>query len=613
MGVGTIESKIGNATRQIREHVAMPVYREGYALILSAGVAAVLGLVYWIVAARSYSPEDVGLNSALIATMLLLSSIAQLNLSGGLIRFIPGAGKSTMRLVGWSYGISIACTVLLVSGFLVFLRLVKPGASLVDSGPKLALWFVVSTAAWTVFNLQDAVLTGLRRAIWVPVDNTLHAVTKLGLLVGFAAILPKFGIFASWTVAVVIAVLAINAVIVRKLIPAHSERSTGSDAMPTAGAMARFVGADYVGAIAWVISITVIPIAITERLGGSANAFYSLAWVMAFPLYTVASNTAASLVVSVVSDDVHRYDYSHRVFRQTARLVIPGAIILVLGAPYFLRLFGEEYAEEATTTLRLFALSAVPAMVTTLYVAVWRAERRLVLLASVRTVQFGIVALISLALIEPVGINGPAVTWLVVQSLAAVVLFAVSPRVLLGDDSRPPRHSRRTFALRNAAARTGLLSLSHRAAGWAGGRGRRDHAEVTLPAVLERLPADGFGSSSRTWEQLELRGASPTSPSSSSVSQARARRPWSCSPLRRLRPERWSEKQPCSTSSRRTPGWTSCGRSFPSYSRAARSTASTISSSPCCTVSRRRVRPGVAQARTASSSFSLGRSTSSTA
>ena len=52
MGVGTIESKIGNATRQIREHVAMPVYREGYALILSAGVAAV-GLVYWIVAARS--------------------------------------------------------------------------------------------------------------------------------------------------------------------------------------------------------------------------------------------------------------------------------------------------------------------------------------------------------------------------------------------------------------------------------------------------------------------------------------------------------------------------------------------------------------------------------
>ena len=146
-------------------------------------------------------------------------------------------------------------------------------------------------------------------------------------------------------------------------------------------------------------------------------------------------------------------------------------------------------------------------MVTTLYVAVWRAERRLVLLASVRTVQFGIVALISLALIEPVGINGPAVTWLVVQSLAAVVLFAVSPRVLLGDDSRPPRHSRRTFALRNAAARTGLLSLSHRAAGWAGGRGRRDHAEVMLPAVLERLPADGFGSSSRTWEQLELRGS----------------------------------------------------------------------------------------------------------
>src|SRR4029079_10368195 len=101
-GGGTIESRIGNATRQLREHVATPVYREGYALVMSAGVAGGLGLVYWVVAARSYSPEDVGVNSAVISTMLLLSSIAQLNLSAGLIRFIPAAGASKRRLLAWA-------------------------------------------------------------------------------------------------------------------------------------------------------------------------------------------------------------------------------------------------------------------------------------------------------------------------------------------------------------------------------------------------------------------------------------------------------------------------------------------------------------------------------
>ena len=102
MAVEAMDSRIGNATRQLREHVTTPVYREGYALVMSAAVAGVLGLVYWVVAARSYSPEDVGVNSAIISTMLLLSSIAQLNLSAGLIRFIPAAGASKRRLVAWS-------------------------------------------------------------------------------------------------------------------------------------------------------------------------------------------------------------------------------------------------------------------------------------------------------------------------------------------------------------------------------------------------------------------------------------------------------------------------------------------------------------------------------
>src|SRR4029079_14149352 len=141
--------------------------------------------------------------------------------------------------------------------------------------------------------------------------------------------------------------------------------------------------------------------------------------------------------------------------------------------------FGEEYAEEGTQTLRLLALSAIPAMVTSLYVAVWRAERRLGLLAAVRVVQFGIVAIVSLALIEPFGIVGPAVTWLVVQRIAAVVLVFFWPRVLLGHGDHPPRRLRFLFGLRTAAAKTGILAAWQ----WAlGGRSSR-----RLRAGLERL------------------------------------------------------------------------------------------------------------------------------
>src|ERR687886_313238 len=78
-------------------HVRTPLYRNGYALMLSDGTTSALGFLYWVLAARCYAAETVGLNAAAISTLLLLSGIAQLNLSTALIRFVPIAGPMTPR------------------------------------------------------------------------------------------------------------------------------------------------------------------------------------------------------------------------------------------------------------------------------------------------------------------------------------------------------------------------------------------------------------------------------------------------------------------------------------------------------------------------------------
>lgn len=77
-------------------HARMPLYRNGYLLILNAATTSALGIVYWIVATRYYAKPIVGLNSALIAGMMLLAGIAQLNLNSAMIRFIPRDRKSVV-------------------------------------------------------------------------------------------------------------------------------------------------------------------------------------------------------------------------------------------------------------------------------------------------------------------------------------------------------------------------------------------------------------------------------------------------------------------------------------------------------------------------------------
>src|SRR5207253_1025427 len=122
--------------------------------------------------ARRYSPRDVGLNSAAISTMMFIAGAAQLNLSSVLVRFVPVAGRGTRTLVLRTYLVSMAIAALVSVALLVGIRRWVPQLVVLSSTPFFLAWFVTSTVAWCVFVLQDSVLTGLRAAIWVPIENT---------------------------------------------------------------------------------------------------------------------------------------------------------------------------------------------------------------------------------------------------------------------------------------------------------------------------------------------------------------------------------------------------------------------------------------------------------
>ena len=481
-----------------------PVYREGYALVLSAGLASLLGFAFWIVAAHTYDTYEVGLNSAAISMMMLISATAQLNLVGFLVRFLPGARRSTRRFVGRSYAISLSASAVVTVVFLVVVDSSNLKLAFLGS-QRSQLLFVAATMVWSIFSLQDAVLIGLRRAIWVPVDNTLFGIIKIGLLAAFAAVLPNSGILASWTLGAVFAVVVINAVLLTRLIPTHAALPAPPPDEVTLRVVGRFVAADYIGGLSWIAAITLIPIVITQRLGATENAYYSLAWVMIMPLYLVSASTANSLVVSLVGEPGRAGLYASRVAIQTARLILPGALGLALAAPLVLSVFGEDYREHSTTALRLLALSVIPNMVSTLYTGVWRAEKRLSLLVWVRCIQNGAVFVLSLALLEPYGIVGPAIAWLLVQIVVAAAMMITSPRVLAGGRSGPRRRLLHgILVVRNAAAASGVLTLSRGLKRWPRSRRRREYAASMVPRILADLPQNGIGPPPCAWMIHEL-------------------------------------------------------------------------------------------------------------
>jgi O-antigen/teichoic acid export membrane protein len=423
---------------------------------------------------------------------MLTSAIAQLNLVTAMLRFLPRAGRSSRRFVVACYGLTLALSALVALVVLVVLARFIPRLAPLVANVWWIGCFVVAVMAWSIFTLQDAVLTGVRRASWVPADNSVFGVAKIVFLVLLGGALPELGIFLSWVLAAAIAVVVISGAVVPRLLRAHVASAGGAVSVLAPRAVARFVAADYVGGLAWIAAITLIPIDVAQRLGGEANAYYSLSWVIVLPLYTISAATASSLVVSILAEP-DRAEVPRRVLLQTAILVVPAALVLAAGAPFFLALFGPAYREHGTTVLRLLALSTIPALLCTLAFSVWRVQSRLGLLVWVRVVAYGAVVLLSWVLMGPYGIEGPPIAWLIVQTLAAAAILALSPEVVTGRPMRPRAALlKATLHGRNAAVATRLpavVSPMRRRS-----RMRRAPGDPAIETILA-----GLGAGSERW------------------------------------------------------------------------------------------------------------------
>lgn len=413
----------GTYVPRLLEHLRAPLYRNGYALILSSGASSALGFIYWIVAAQAYSPETVGLNSAALSALTFLANVAQLNLGNAFNRFLPSSGQQARRFILSTYSITVVVSIIGAVLFLVGINAWAPRLSFLTASPLLIVGFVVSVVAWLIFILQDSVLVGLRQATWVPVKNIVFAVAKVALLIALAASLPDVGIVAAWIIPVMISLFPVNYLIFKRLMPRHIQETQHRAIPITRRQIVQYATGDYVGSLITTATIDLLPIIIVERVTASANAYFFLAWTIAYALYLFSRNMGMSLIAEAALEPEKLYTYSYRVFIQTARLLVPLVAIGVIGAPLILVLFGESYAAQAPDLLRLLCLSAIPNIIVQTYLSIARVQRKVTALIVVQGALCISVMGQTFLLLDDYGITGVGLAWLSSQTIMAIVLL----------------------------------------------------------------------------------------------------------------------------------------------------------------------------------------------
>ncbi|MGW0084870.1 lipopolysaccharide biosynthesis protein [Streptomyces sp. NPDC003393] len=402
------------------------LFRNAYALMLNTGISAVLGLGFWLVAARHYAESAVGQGSAAIAAMKFLAGLTAVTLTGALARFIPVSGRATGRLIARTYAGSSLIVAGAAAVFLLTLDTWGPSYRFLH-GAVNGLGFVLVVMAWNLLTLQDGVLTGLRSAPWVPVGNTVFSAVKLALLVGLAAAIPTTGVFVSWGLAISTSIVPLGWLVFRRLVPRHVTATEEHARPPSAGELGRFLAGDYTGSLFSLTVVYLVPVIIASQVSSEDNAYFYITTTIGGTVNLLAINMGASLTVEGSHDPARLAANTRAALKRMARIMVPICGLLFLLAPQILHVFGDGYAQAATPLLRWFAVGALLRVVMETYFAVLRAQSRTAGLAWLQGLLCVLVLGLTLLLLPRMGLTGAGVAE--ISSLAVIVAIA-SPRLV---------------------------------------------------------------------------------------------------------------------------------------------------------------------------------------
>lgn len=408
------------------------VTRSANSLLVSSGASAVLGAVFWVLAARLFDADEVGRDSALIAAMVELSTICQLNLDNILVRFLPGMRGRATRFVVGAYGVSAALAALLGTAFVLVVGAVSDDFAFLRDDGALAFAFVAGLVLWGVFVLQDSALTATRHAHVVPVENIAFGLLKLAALPVAVALALNHGVFLAWIVPMGILLVPVNIIVFRTALARHRAAAPAATTHAITGLKA-FLAQDYLGQVLMRLGVTLLPVLVVATLGAQDNAYFYIPFTIVIACDMMVLSIGTSIVAESAYDQRLARDHVRVVIRRYGPPLVAGVAVLVVAAPIVLLPFGSDYAREGDWVLRILALACLPRALVFLAGAVWRLQGRGRLLLAVEAIMLVILLGSVVPLAKGIGLTGVALAWLG-AAVAAALPAAVSLSTFLRKD-----------------------------------------------------------------------------------------------------------------------------------------------------------------------------------
>lgn len=337
-------------------------------------VTALLGAAFWLVAARRFTPDSVGVASAAVSAMTLLGYLATVGFGTLLMGELPRRDAHHRGLLNAALVVSGAIGAAIGLGFAIVAPLVSPDLEPLSESWAAALVFAAGAGLTGLAGVLDQALIGLMRGGLQLARNVVFSVVKLIALalVGYLVASPGgVWIYSTWTAGIALSLLALT----------RFYRRRGNDGLrPRFGLLGEMrvdAATHHVYNLAIRAPDLILPLIVVSLLSASANANFYIAWMIASFGFMVPVSLSSVLYAVGSGDSARLFErYRLSVGLSASLGVVANVALLVAGGP-ILGLFGASYEQQALTTLHILALGVFPETIKAHYLSIGRVERRI--------------------------------------------------------------------------------------------------------------------------------------------------------------------------------------------------------------------------------------------
>jgi O-antigen/teichoic acid export membrane protein len=393
--------------RQLRSALA----QDTLFVFISNAVIAGGGMAFWLLAARRYEPELVGVGSALTALLVLLGTLGQLGLGVGLLRYASALGPRRRLWLLAIFVLTLAASLAAGATFWLLAPWATPELAGALARPADGALFAGLCAAWALSALFDSYLIGRRLLGLLVANNLAGALARLAALT-LVAQPSALALVAATAAGGLVGVLAVAPLLARCPSP-----PTTAPPVTLPGLLGYSLW-NSCTTLAATVATQAMPALVVSLAGGAQAAAYYLVWAMFSGLLMIPSALAQALL----AQRARAGRAGLPVELTGTRAAMLAALLLLAFLPLALLVLwvlGPSYLAYGAPALPLLALGAWPAYRSMLLQTEIRLGGSQGWLALAYLAAYASILLMSAYVLPAFGVTGAALGW----TLGQWVLF----------------------------------------------------------------------------------------------------------------------------------------------------------------------------------------------